>query len=245
MLMMAIPSPDLVSLAVQAGMGTVILDMEHGYPGLSEVREAIPASRLPGGKCMVRLAQSMVSLVGPLADLDVDGLLLSGSRAISEVETFISLARFPPTGRRSLNPFVQAAAVPGSIEVLSQRTDDLRLWVMAETESLLADLRARGPVPINGLDGILIGPYDLAADLGVQPSPSEPRLVEAVKSFAHWAESADADWALFVRDSANLDAWQELGIRPASVVLGYDRDLWFTAVRDRVNGRLRSNQTPP
>lgn len=241
--MMGIPSPDLAGTAIQAGVETLILDMEHGFPGLREVREAVPPSRLLGGRCMVRLARDMLSLVGPLADLDVDGLLLSGPESVAEVENFVSLALLPPRGKRSVNPFVPAAGVPGSVESLRQRSDELQLWAMAETESLLRDLSSRGQVPIPGLDCILIGPYDLAADLGMPASPSDPTLVEAVSEFVKWAESTGTGWALFVRDVAALDAWWDVAIRPESVVLGYDRDVWFNAVRARVEDSRHSAPT--
>ncbi|MEX0699700.1 MAG: aldolase/citrate lyase family protein [Acidimicrobiia bacterium] len=228
------PSPDFASLAVQAGIETVIPDMEHGFPSLTEVKACVANLNAVGGRCMVRVGPGMVNLVGPLADLGVHGLILSGARSVADIKSFIAMGRFPPEGRRSLNPFVEAAPTPGDVNGLNGSGRRLELWAMAETRDLRTELMDRGPNPIEGLSGLLVGPYDLANDLGLNPVPDEADLLAAVEDFAKWAQSSGAAWSLFVRDAEALGAWQNKGLQPSAVVLGYDRDVWFSAIQQNV-----------
>jgi 2-keto-3-deoxy-L-rhamnonate aldolase RhmA len=241
MLLMGMASPDLAELAFRAGVQSVILDGEHGFPLGPEVRTMVLAARANGGSCIVRLPPSEVDQVGVLGDLGVDAILLSGVRSVEEVTRAATKAAFPAAGVRSLNPFVPAAGVPGDVAGLRDSAKALGIWAMAETAAFLDDLERRAPGAGRQDDrsaawiGVIIGPYDLSADLGCQPDPQDDDLRQAVLRFVGKAEAAGLEWGLFVRDAAALRQWHRAGVHPRTVVLGYDRDLWFQALLARVD----------
>jgi 2-keto-3-deoxy-L-rhamnonate aldolase RhmA len=243
MLMMGMASPDLAELAFLAGIHSVILDCEHGFPLGPEIRPMLLTAQANGGRCMVRIPPSEAAQVGVLADLGVDAILLSAVRTLGQVIEASARAAFPGDGTRSLNPFVPAAGVPGDAAALSKSAEALGIWAMAETAEFLEDLerlqpRAPGGDRPGSLTGVIIGPYDLSADLGCQPDPLDGELRRAVGRFVDGAEALGLEWGLFVRDTDALRQWNDVGVRPRTIVLGYDRDLWFQACLARCNDIL-------
>jgi 2-keto-3-deoxy-L-rhamnonate aldolase RhmA len=243
MLMMGIPSPDLAELAFLAGIHSVILDCEHGFPLGPEIRPMLLAAQANGGRCMVRIPPSEADQVAVLADIGVDAILLSAVRTVIQVTEVLALVSFPGDGTRSLNPFVPAAGIPGDAAALFKSAKALGIWAMAETAEFLVDLERPQPRALDGdrqgsLTGIIIGPYDLSADLGCQPDPRDGELRRAVGRFADCAEALGLEWGLFVRDAEALRQWNDVGVRPRTIVLGYDRDLWFQACLARCNDIL-------
>jgi 2-keto-3-deoxy-L-rhamnonate aldolase RhmA len=236
MLMMGIPSPDLAAIAIEAGVGTIIVDAEHGFPLGSGLRQLVLACRAARGRCLVRVAPTQRHHLGVLADLGVDGVVLSLVRSQDELAAATASVRFPPSGGRSINPFVPASTTPGDVDGLRAAAEKFELWLMAETHELLEELRdADRSAEVGSWSGAIIGPYDLAAALECPMDPECDPLRRAVADYASWMDGHMIAWSLFVRDLPTLERWVSVGIDPPAVVIGYDRDMWAHACATRVN----------
>ena len=235
-IMFGIPEPELARLAALAGVGSVILDGEHGFPLDGFVQPVVSAVKGAGSKCIARIGKNALSRVAPLADVGVDGFILSSPDRLSDLDELTQEAMFVDRGRRSVNPFVAAAGIPGDISALRATSASLELWAMAESPAFLQAMRdavASRHRP-KFWTGIIIGPYDLASSLRCEPDPSDPKLSAAVLEFAHTASALGVRCGLFVRDPSMLVAWSAVGVAPNLVVIGYDRDVWFQECRRRV-----------
>ncbi len=247
MLLMGMPAPDLATLALRAGMTAVILDTEHGFPFGEEIRSMVHACKAANGKCIVRLAAHGTERIGPLSDVGVDGFILSGIHSLGEVTQAARLAHFPNDGIRSVNPFVPASGTPGDESLLRQSAQQLTLWGMAETAELLdsidRDNDALERFAADGL-GLIIGPYDLAAAIGTNTSFDDQTLQRAVGRIVRAVDAAGVRWGMFVRNAGVLKKWRSLGVNPSMIILGYDRDIWYTAcefgVRDALGGLVKN-----
>ncbi len=234
--MMAMAEPSLAGLAARAGAELVILDAEHGFPTGFDARSFVNATRAEGGKCVLRIARSQLAEIGPVLDRGMDGLVISGVTGFGDMERVAEAVWYPPRGRRSVNPFVGAAPMPGDEAGLRAVAEGLELWAMGETEELLALARsgARSKEAMRGWTGILVGPYDLAASLGLSGGRRDPVLLSAVSDLVSFARANGVLSGIFCRDIAAMQAWWDAGIRTDLVVLGYDRDIWFAEVSARV-----------
>ena len=235
-LMMAMAEESLAGLAARAGVELVILDAEHGFPTGFDARSFVNAARTEGGRCVLRIAKTQLAEIGPVLDRGMDGLVISGVTGFGDMERVAEAVWYPPRGRRSVNPFVGAAAIPGDEGGLRAAAEGLELWAMGETVELLALARSgnRSKEAMLGWTGILVGPYDLAASLGLSGGPRDPALVSAVADLVSFARANELQSGIFCRDIAAMQAWWDAGIRTDMVVLGYDRDIWFAEVNERV-----------
>lgn len=234
MLFLGIPTPELAMLALRAGIEVIILDCEHGFPYGSEIRTMIVACKAEGGRCFVRIPVSQISMAGVLADLGLDGIVLAGVRTLEELDQLVNAVAFP-VGSRSVNPFVPAAGDPGAKVQLEDAAKDLEIWAMAETREFLEVIGSDDDHALP-VDGLLIGPFDLSATLGCTNDPKNELLLASVSRIVACAKREELEWAIFVRNLESLEDWKAAGIEPPSVVLGYDRDIWFQACSQRVQG---------
>ena len=234
--MMSMAEASLAGLAARAGIQLVILDAEHGFPIGVDARPFVNATRAEGGKCVLRLAKTQLAEIGPALDRGLDGLVISGVTGLEDMDRVAEAVWYPPRGGRSINPFVGAAPTPGDEAGLRSGSLGLELWAMGETEELVALARSgnRPTEAMGGWTGILVGPYDLAASLGLSGGPGDPALVRAVADLVSFAQANQMLSGIFCRDVAAMKAWWAAGIRTDMVVLGYDRDIWFAQVNERV-----------
>lgn len=230
---------DFARLAVSSGVNVVIVDGEHGHPLDSTLDGVCSAVHEAGGRCFVRITLDQTGSIGRLLDAGLDGLVVSGVEDPTEMKLVADLARFAPDGVRSVNPFVVAATPIGDEGALRRRAADVELWAMAETKALLAiarrsDTSALDPGLIARWTGFVVGPYDLAAATGKVSSPDDDALVSDVTVFQDFARSNGLAMGLFSRSDDVMRRWRARGISPDLVIVGYDRDVWFTQMSRRV-----------
>lgn len=242
MLLMGIESPDLADLALRAGVEVVVLDYEHGFSRDGRVRAMVAACRAAGGRCFVRLAPGDVARTSLLADVGIDGVVLSGVRSLRDIEAACKRATFPPDGSRSVNPFVPSAGRPGDETELRRSAAQFEIWAMAETRDFLAEMSAAagGTPAADGLSmpgwrGMILGPYDLSAELACRNSPSDKTLLPAARLLSDAASARNVEFGMFSRDEGTLADWDGAGIRPGWVMIGYDRDIWYRECQRRVD----------
>jgi 2-keto-3-deoxy-L-rhamnonate aldolase RhmA len=242
-LMMGIPSSELAMLGIMAGCDSVILDCEHGFPFDRSLRTMAVSVHSVGGRCITRVPRGALDRISSIADMGMDGFVLSGVQTMQDMAEAMSLARFPPAGSRSVNPFVPAAGIPGDVPELKRSAAALQFWAMAETEEFLGavkDLTAADATH-PGWTGIIIGPYDLSAALGCSADPQDPILADAVRAFMAAARRLTIKSGLFVRDAEHLRQWRAQGISTDMVCLGYDRYLWYQGCQSLVSAARSGN----
>jgi 4-hydroxy-2-oxoheptanedioate aldolase len=162
------------------GVDYVCVDQQHGlcdYRDMVEMargidaRGAVPLTRVPANESWV---------IGKALDAGVQGVIVPLVNNRAEAEEAVAACRYPPKGQRSNGP-ARAAIVMGSRD-MKVTGDGVLCFVMVETKDGLANVDAIAATP--GLDGIYIGPSDLAIALGLGPGldRDEPEHVAAVAS---------------------------------------------------------------
>jgi 4-hydroxy-2-oxoheptanedioate aldolase len=159
-----IPSAFVAEIVGRAGFDSVTLDMQHG---LIDYDAAIPmftglaaCDVVP----MVRTPALDPTLVMKLLDAGVLGITCAMIETAAQAEALVRACRYPPRGERSFGP-VRAA-------VLHERYTDrahalVTILAMIETVEGLRNLDAILAVP--DIDGVYIGPMDLAMSMGKPP----------------------------------------------------------------------------
>ena len=91
----------------------------------------------------------------------------------------VRATRYPPDGIRGVGAAVARASRWGlNTQYLDHANDDVCLLVQAETGTALGHLEAI--CAVDGVDGVFIGPADLAASLGHRGNPSHPEVQTAI-----------------------------------------------------------------
>lgn len=161
--MQSIPSSTLTEIACWCGYDFVILDCETGV--VDEVAQLASLQVVSGGAAFsaVRVRAGDLSAVGRYLNRGADAILLPDVTTGEQAAAFVAAATCGPRGTRSSARGARVArhGMMGKSE--ENRTRPLLLAMM---EGASAVRNAVDIAATPGLDGVVIGPNDLSADLG-------------------------------------------------------------------------------
>jgi 4-hydroxy-2-oxoheptanedioate aldolase len=166
----AIPSSVTAEVAAATGAGYVVVDQQHGGVGPVETTAMLQAIRAAGAAGLVRVPRNDPWLIGHPLDLGALAVIVPMVESGEEAARAVSACRYAPEGERSIG-LLRGAADGGEPVVL----------VMVETRAALERVEEIAATP--GLDGIYIGPSDLALSHGLKPSTrlEHPPVVEGIE----------------------------------------------------------------
>ncbi|MFE6646134.1 HpcH/HpaI aldolase/citrate lyase family protein [Nocardioides sp. NPDC057772] len=153
-------------LEVVAGSGAdwIGVDLQHGDLHLAQLAPLLRATDAP---VLARLGSHDPAALARAIDAGVDGVIVPTVESAAEAERLVAAAHLPPRGRRS-GGHARAGLVGAPERPL--------LLPMVETRRGLAAADEIAAIP--GIDGIFVGPYDLALSLG-KPVRSE-KVLDAI-----------------------------------------------------------------
>lgn len=182
-------SPNVVFLEIAArtGIDFVLIDMEHGEIGLTDIpvllRAAQGQRQGQGMAVLVRPPSHDAAVLSKLADFGVDGLVVPKVNTAIEASAVAAACRYPPKGTRGLAAgSVRASGYGLETNYRGQADQSLLVAVQIETTDAVENMAAIAAVP--EVDMMFVGPNDLSGSMGYVGVPSEAsakvtRVIEA------------------------------------------------------------------
>ena len=150
--------------------GFVTVDLQHGMFGIDAaigLMQAVSAGpAMPMARCPVLDA----SVIGKLLDAGAYGIICPSVDTAAQAAEFVSACRYPPTGIRSFGP--SRGLLYGGSDYVARADETIMAWAMIESSTALANVDAIAATI--GLDGVFVGPNDLALSLGERPGTAVP-----------------------------------------------------------------------
>lgn len=195
----------------RAGFEWLVLDAQHGAPGLTDLAPLIRAIELGGADALVRVPWNDPATLMRTLDLGARGVIVPMVSTVEEARAAGVAVRYPPRGMRSYGPLRDHY---GSIDGAN---DDVVCLVMVETAEGLAAVEQIAAAP--GVDGIFLGPVDLAVSLGLglDLTLSRPETVEAMTRVVAACEAAGVIAGTLAFNVDQARRWLDLGFRFVSV----------------------------
>lgn len=161
-----------------AGFDWVVLDAEHAPNELSGLLSQLQA--MAGGTAtpIVRPAWNDPVLFKRLLDIGAPGLLVPFVQNAEEARRAVAATRYPPQGIRGVATSIRASRFGRIKDYFARAAEETCLLVQVETRAALSHLDAIAAV--EGVDGVFIGPSDLAADHGHLGNPGHPEVQAAI-----------------------------------------------------------------
>jgi 4-hydroxy-2-oxoheptanedioate aldolase len=162
------------------GWDAVMLDMQHGVIGYESAVAMLQAMCASGVTPLARVPAADPGPVMQLLDAGVMGIVGAMINTCEDAERLVACCRYPPKGERSLGP-ARASLVYGD-DYLESVADEVTVLAMVETEEAVGNVEAI--LSVGGIDGIYIGPGDLAVSMRVKPSfdSPDPKVAAAIET---------------------------------------------------------------
>jgi 4-hydroxy-2-oxoheptanedioate aldolase len=174
-----IPSAVATQALAAAGADWLIIDQEHGPIGPESLHAMIASTA--GTRCSpwVRISRSDNGFVKTALDAGAEGIVFPLVATAEEAADCVALTRYPPRGRRGWGPFVAHSRWGvGLFDYYAQRGDETVCVLLIETRSAIDHIE--DICRVEGIDCMIIAPFDLSTDLGVSGRLDAPELTDAV-----------------------------------------------------------------
>jgi 4-hydroxy-2-oxoheptanedioate aldolase len=174
-----VPGSFGAEILAETGADYVCVDQQHGVIDYDSMVPMFQAVRAGGSAPITRVLSNDPFLIMKALDAGAWGVIVPLVNSAEDAARAVSACRYPPRGIRSFGP-VRAAGVIGSRDPEDLGGEVLCL-VMVETREALEKVDEIAATP--GVDGIYIGPSDLALSLGLPPTleVTQEEHVEAVQ----------------------------------------------------------------
>jgi len=162
-----------------AGFDWILLDSEHSpneIPGLFAQLQAIQRG---GSTPIIRPAWNDAVLAKRCLDIGAQTLLFPYVQSAEEARRAVASTRYPPQGIRGVAVASRASRFGRTPGYLTKANSEMCVLVQVETRTALDALEAIAKV--EGVDGVFIGPSDLAASLGHLGNPQHAEVQAAMK----------------------------------------------------------------
>lgn len=185
---LSIPDPALASVLGRTGFDFVVVDGEHGPFTLTSLRVCVEALDPTPAATIVRVAGNDAVLIKQTLELGVDGIQVPGVGSAEEARAAVRACRFAPEGTRGIG--LGRWSGYGADLARSLEESNARTAVLVMIEDAAGVANAAAIAAVEGLDGIVIGPFDLSASLGVIGNPKHPAVLEAIETIVDSALAA-------------------------------------------------------
>ena len=168
-----IASPFTAEIMSRAGFDWLIIDMEHGPGDILALTAQLQAMSGSGVVPFVRAPWNDFVMIKRILDAGVYGILVPYVNSRAEAEAAVRACKYPPEGIRGIAGSPRAAGYGQNPKEYLGKANDLILVITAvETMEAVSNLDEILKVP--HLDGIFIGPMDLATSMGYFADPGQP-----------------------------------------------------------------------
>lgn len=174
---LGLASPYSAEICAGAGFDWLVIDCEHGPQDLSGVLAQLQAiAGYPGCHPVVRVPSSEPVAIKQYLDVGAQTLLVPMVETAEEAAAIVDACRYPPQGSRGIGG-ARAARWGRYPRYLHEANEQVCILVQVENAVGLDNLDAIAAV--DGVDGVFIGPADLAAALGFPGQPGHPTVQAA------------------------------------------------------------------
>lgn len=173
-------SPAAMEMLAHSGFDWFVLDTEHAPNELPDVIAQMRVLANCPAEAVIRPAWNDMVLIKRFLDAGAQTLLVPFVQDADEARQAVRSMRYPPDGVRGVSVAQRANRYGRVVDYHARAQGELCLLVQLETRSALSQIEAIADV--DGVDGIFIGPSDLAADLGHLANPAHPEVQDAIRS---------------------------------------------------------------
>ena len=173
-------SPLIAEVYAGSGIDWLLIDMEHSANSLDSVLvqlqtiaayDAVPLVRVPFG--------DDVSLKQVL-DIGAQNVLVPMVNTAEQAEQVVQAVRYAPRGKRGVGSSLSRSARWNRVDDYLQNADRY-VSLFVQVESAEAVENAAAIAAVDGVDGVFVGPADLAASMGVIGQQTHPDVLAAVE----------------------------------------------------------------
>lgn len=189
--------PAIAEIMADAGFEWLVVDMEHSVITIREAEELIRIIDLKGITPLVRLTANDPNQIKRVMDAGAHGVIVPMVNTREQAEAAVRAVKYPPTGNRGVGLARAQKYGFGFEEYVARQKDSI---VIAQIEHIEAIHNLEQILSVDGIDGTIIGPYDLSGSLGKPGKFEDADVMEALSVYAQVSKKSGKPMGYHVVD---------------------------------------------
>lgn len=161
-----------------AGFDWLVIDGEHAPNDIRSLRDQLIALQASDSHPVIRLPVGETWMVKQALDVGAQTILVPMVESAEQAAELVRACTYPPHGTRGVGAALARATQYSSVSDYIP-TADAQICLLVQVENRAGIAALDDVLAIDGVDGVFIGPADLAADLGYGGNAGAPE-VQAV-----------------------------------------------------------------
>ncbi len=178
---LGLADPYIAEISAGAGFDWLLIDAEHAPNDLRSITAQLQVIATRKSQAVVRPPIGETWIIKQLLDAGAQSLLVPMVESGAQAQNLVDAVTYPPHGVRGVGAVLARASDFAAIgDYLTTARDEICLLVQVENRKgieALDDILA-----VDGIDGVFIGPSDLAADMGHIGQVGAPVVKDTVKA---------------------------------------------------------------
>lgn len=211
----ALGSPITTEILGLAGFDWILLDSEHAPNDVLSLIPQLMALKDSPSAPVVRPAWNDTVLIKRLLDAGFHNFLIPFVQSAEEAKAAVAATRYPPAGVRGVSVAQRNNRYGTVVDYMKIVNDNIAVVVQIENR---AGVEAAAAIAaIDGVDGLFVGPSDLAAALGHLGNPNHPEVQAAMAEVFAAAAAAGKTSGILAPVEADARRYLEQGVNFVAV----------------------------
>ena len=192
---MQIPNASIAEILGQSGYDWVAVDLEHGSFSLQQLPDVFRALELGHTLPLARLSLGDLTECKRILDAGAAGIIVPMIETAAQLKAIKKACCWPPAGERGVG-FSRANLFGKHFDAYIEEAQAPLLVAMIEHVRAIENLPEI--LAVDGLDAILVGPYDLSASMALTAQFDHPTVIAAIQQIHNLSKQYDVACGIHV-----------------------------------------------
>ena len=170
---------NIAEIMAQSGFEWITIDMEHSAITLDIAQQLIQIIESYNVVPLVRVGEKNPNLIKRVMDAGAYGVIVPMVNSKQDAELAVNAVKYPPVGTRGVG-LARAQGYGFNFKDYSSVVNDKSI-VIVQIEHIDAVNNLESILSVDGIDGCIIGPYDLSGSLGVPGEFDNQKVTSALQ----------------------------------------------------------------
>lgn len=226
---LTIPHQSVIEIMGSAGFEWLTIDIEHAAISIETVMNLIGHIQGNGMQALVRVSKNEEVIIKRVLDAGADGVIVPMIKNKEDAQEAVNYVKYPPVGKRGVG--LNRAQKYGTAFKSYQQWVKDEVVIIAQIEHIEAVNNLEEILNTEGIDGIIVGPYDLSASMGHPGEYDREDVKEALKKIDAITKGLKKPLGFHVVDSNYMNVQEK--IDKGYTFLAYSLDFFFLGDKAR------------
>ncbi|MEM9199846.1 MAG: HpcH/HpaI aldolase/citrate lyase family protein [Pseudomonadota bacterium] len=208
-------APSVTEILARSGIDWVLIDTEHAPNELPDIYHHLRAVQGSAASALVRPAWNDMVVMKRLLDAGVQSFIIPYVQSADEAAAAVAATRYPPAGIRGVAATSRAAGYGAVSGYLTKAADEIAVVVQIESATGVDNLEAI--LAVDGIDGVFVGPSDLAASYGHLGDPDADEVQAVIGDIIARTRAANGRAGILARSSDDAKRCLSMGYHFVSI----------------------------